>query len=766
MKKPIVAIVGNPNCGKTTLFNGLTGARQKIGNWPGVTVEKKEGIIKKGEDEIVMIDLPGIYSLSAYSEDEKIARDYILGSQADLIVNIVDAVNLERNLYLTIQLAEMGLPLLVVINRADIAEKNGIKIDVEHLSKHLSCPVIMISALKSQDVKVVADEIFALTNLPIYPSIHVNYPQPIELLIKKWAEEKLSPKLQWASRWVYLKIIEGDLDLLERSDIGIVKSKKELLKEVGDIISKLEESPDIEIADARYAFIHGIILDVIKSKGSRSRATDFLDSIALNRLFGIPIFLFIIYLLFWITIKVGNAFIDFFDIAVGTLFVELPKHLLSSAEAPLWLSVVIGDGIGTGIQTVATFIPVIFTMFFMLSILEDSGYMARAAFVMDRFMRSIGLPGKAFVPMIVGFGCSVPAVMGSRTLESKKDRFLAIFMTPFMSCGAKLPVYVLFAAAIFPANSGVIVFAIYLSGIAAAIVTGYILKTTLFQGEASHFVMELPLYNIPRPKTIFIHTWNRLKMFLLRASKVIISAVFILSLLNSTGTDGSFGNEESEKSLLAAISQKITPVFTPMGVQKDNWQASVSIFTGLFAKEAIVGTLNSLYSQEKEETSETPQSQEEAFSVMAGLSQAFYTIPQNLGEAVRGITDPLSTNILKEAEDSEKIAQEIEIDSATFERLQNYFSPIQAFAFMLFILLYFPCVAAFGAIVKEAGIRLALFQSAYLTTFAWIVATIFYQLAEGHSLFWIIIALSLMMVLVAILYILGKNDFANLKEEK
>jgi len=766
MKKPIVAIVGNPNCGKTTLFNGLTGARQKIGNWPGVTVEKKEGIIKKGEDEIVMIDLPGIYSLSAYSEDEKIARDYILGSQADLIVNIVDAVNLERNLYLTIQLAEMGLPLLVVINRADIAEKNGIKIDVEHLSKHLSCPVIMISALKSHDVKVVADEIFALTNLPIYPSIHVNYPQPIELLIKKWAEEKLSPKFQWASRWVYLKIIEGDLDLLERSDIGIVKSKKELLKEVGDIISKLEESPDIEIADARYAFIHGIILDVIKSKGSRSRATDFLDSIALNRLFGIPIFLFIIYLLFWITIKVGSAFIDFFDIAVGTLFVELPKHLLSSAEAPLWLSVVIGDGIGTGIQTVATFIPVIFTMFFMLSILEDSGYMARAAFVMDRFMRSIGLPGKAFVPMIVGFGCSVPAVMGSRTLESKKDRFLAIFMTPFMSCGAKLPVYVLFAAAIFPANSGVIVFAIYLSGIAAAIVTGYILKTTLFQGEASHFVMELPLYNIPRPKTIFIHTWNRLKMFLLRASKVIISAVFILSLLNSTGTDGSFGNEESEKSLLAAISQKITPIFVPMGIKNENWQASVSIFTGLFAKEAIVGTLNSLYSQGKENDSDPTQLQEEDFSVIAGLRQALHTIPQNLRESIKGITDPLGTDVLKETGDSEKIAQEIEIDSATLERLQSYFTPNQAFAFLLFILLYFPCVAAFGAIVKEAGIRLALFQSAYLTIFAWIVATIFYQLAEGHSLFWIIIALSLMMVLVAILYILGKNDFANLKEEK
>lgn len=764
MKKPIVAIVGNPNCGKTTLFNGLTGARQKIGNWPGVTVEKKEGIIKKGEDEIVMIDLPGIYSLSAYSEDEKIARDYILGSQADLIVNIVDAVNLERNLYLTIQLAEMGLPLLVVINRADIAEKNGIKIDVEHLSKHLSCPVIMISALKSQDVKVVADEIFALTNLPICPSIHVNYPQPIELLIKKWAEEKLSPKLQWASRWVYLKIIEGDLDLLERSDIGIVKSKKELLKEVGDIISKLEESPDIEIADARYAFIHGMVRDVIQTKGSRSKTTDLLDAVVLNRIFGMPIFLFIMYIIFWVTIKIGGAFIDFFDIAAGAFFVDFPKYLLSSFEIPQWISVVIGDGIGAGIQTVATFIPVIFIMFLMLSILEDSGYMARAAFVMDRFMRTIGLPGKAFVPMIVGFGCSVPAIMSSRTLESKKDRFLTIFMTPFMSCGAKLPVYVLFAAAIFPATSGVIVFAIYLSGIAAAIITGYVLKATLFKGEASHFVMELPLYNIPRPETIIIHTWNRLKMFLLRASKVIITAVFILTLLNSTGTDGSFGNEDSEKSLLAAISQKITPIFVPMGIKNDNWQASVSIFTGLFAKEAIVGTLNSLYSQSNEETSDSTQLQEEELSIIASLSQALYTIPQNLKEVVKGFTDPLSTDVLKETEDSEKIAQELEINSATFERLRSYFTPIQAFAFLLFILLYFPCVAAFGAIVKEAGIRLALLHSAYLTTFAWIVSTTFYQLAEGHNFIWIATSLILMFILICILYLLGRYDFAKIKE--
>jgi ferrous iron transport protein B len=419
-------------------------------------------------------------------------------------------------------------------------------------------------------------------------------------------------------------------------------------------------------------------------------------------------------------------------------------------------------------------------MFLMLSILEDSGYMARAAFVMDRFMRSIGLPGKSFVPMIVGFGCTVPAIMGSRTLDSKKDRLLTIFMSPFMSCGAKLPVYVLFAAAFFPSSSGAMVFSLYMAGIALAVVTGFILKLTLFKGEASHFVMELPLYNIPRPGAILIHTWNRLKLFLLRASKVIVTAVFILSLLNSTGTDGSFGNEDTEKSVLASIGRTITPVFEPMGVRADNWPASVSLFTGLFAKEAVVGTLNSLYGQKfksdskageaaaaesAEGTTEEPAAGEEQFSVSNGLLEAWNTIPANISGAVGALSDPLGTGVLENTSDSAAMAEEMEVDTTTFERLRTYFTVNQAYAYLLFILLYFPCVAALGAMFRETGIKLAAVESIYLTVFAWIVATLFYQISEGHSIFWIAAASVLMGLLILALYLMGKYNFANIKEE-
>jgi ferrous iron transport protein B len=785
MKTPVVAIAGNPNCGKTTLFNGLTGGKQKIGNWPGVTVEKKEGTLKHGDEEALIVDLPGIYSLSAHSEDEKVARDYLLSGDADLIVNIVDAANLERNLYLTMQLAEMGVPLLVVINRVDIAEKNKTVIDPEHLSKHLGCPVIMTSAIKNGDIKKAVDAVFAAINNPSFPSVIIRYPEPVEKLISEWGkDEKVFPGHEWAKRWLSIKLIEGERASLEKSGIQITKSSSETGEEIDKLEKQLEESLDIEIADARYAYIHGLAKDVITKKGDRSAISDRLDSIALNRILGLPIFLGIMYLIFWVAVTIGSAFIDFFDIAAATLVVELPKHLLESWGAPAWLSVVLADGVGSGLQTVVTFIPVIFSMFLMLSILEDSGYMARAAFVMDRFMRSIGLPGKSFVPMIVGFGCSVPAIMGTRTLESKKDRFLTIFITPFMSCGAKLPVYVLFAAAFFPENSGTIVFSLYIVGIVLAVITGFILKATLFKGEASHFVMELPLYNMPRPGAIMIHTWNRLKLFVLRASKVIVTAVFILALMNSTGTDGSFGNEDTEKSVLAATAKVITPVFEPMGVKADNWPASVSIFTGLFAKEAVVGTLNSLYSQKAEEpekaepvaaadSSEKKDGQpeegepaEEGFSVSKGLKEAWNTIPANLSEVTGGLSDPLGTGVLENTADSEAMAEEMEVDTTTFDRMRSYFTVKQAYAYLLFILLYFPCIAAFGAMYRETGIKLAVFQSAYLTVFAWIVATLFYQIAEGHNAVWIITASALMGALVFILHLMGRYNFGNVREEE
>jgi ferrous iron transport protein B len=781
MKKTVVAIAGNPNCGKTTLFNGLTGGKQTIGNWPGVTVEKKEGILKSDSKEAVIVDLPGIYSLSAHSEDEKVARDFLLSGEADLIINIVDAANLERNLYLTTQMAEMKVPMLLVINRADIAHKNKTVIDPEHLSKHIGCPVIMISAVKNDGVKSAVEAIFsALENLKI-PSVNIKYREPIENLLAKWRDDPaLFTGHESAKRWLSLKLIEEDRSSLEKSGIIIGKEEKEIAEELKKLEEDLDESPDIEIADARYAYIHGLSRDVITRKGDRTGISDKIDSFVLSRIMGIPFFLAVMYFMFWFTVTIGGAFIDFFDISAGTLFVELPKHLLESTGAPAWLSAVLAGGIGSGLQTVATFIPVIFSMFLMLSILEDSGYMARAAFVMDRFMRSIGLPGKSFVPMIVGFGCSVPAIMGSRTLDSKKDRLLTIFMTPFMSCGAKLPVYVLFAAAFFPSSSGAMVFSLYMAGIALAVITGFILKLTLFKGEASHFVMELPLYNVPRPGAILIHTWNRLKLFLLRASKVIVAAVFILSLLNSTGTDGSFGNEDTEKSVLASIGRTITPVFEPMGVRADNWPASVSLFTGLFAKEAVVGTLNSLYGQKFESdskageaaaaesaegTTEEPAAGEEPFSVSKGLLEAWNTIPANLSGAAGALSDPLGTGVLENTADSAAMAEEMEVHTTTFDRLRTYFTVNQAYAYLLFILLYFPCVAALGAMFRETGIKLAAVESVYLTVFAWIVATLFYQLSEGHSIFWIAAASVLMGLLILALYLMGKYNFANIKEE-
>lgn len=794
MKKTVVAIAGNPNCGKTTLFNGLTGGRQRIGNWPGVTVEKKEGTLKSGENEVLVVDLPGIYSLSAHSEDEKAARDFLLCGEVDLIINIVDAANLERNLYLTTQIAEMKVPMLVIINRADIALKNKTVIDSEHLAEHLGCPVILISAVKNDGLKIAVEAIFSSLENQKIPEVSIKYREPIENLLKRWGEdESLFTGHSSAKRWLSLKLIEEDRLSLEKSGIIIGKDDKEIAGDIKKLEDELEESPDIEIADARYAYIHGLSKDVVTRKGDRSGISDRIDSFVLSRIMGIPFFLTVMYVMFWVTVTIGGAFIDFFDISAGTLFVEFPKHLLKTAGAPAWLSAILAVGIGTGLQTIATFIPVIFSMFLMLSILEDSGYMARAAFVMDRFMRSIGLPGKSFVPMIVGFGCTVPAIMGTRTLDSKKDRLLTIFMSPFMSCGAKLPVYVLFAAAFFPASSGVMVFSLYIAGIALAVVTGFILKLTLFKGEASHFVMELPLYNIPRPGAILIHTWNRLKLFLLRASKVIITAVFILSLLNSTGTDGSFGNEDTEKSVLASIGRSITPVFEPMGVRADNWPASVSLFTGLFAKEAVVGTLNSLYgqkvvsdtktaeaaasekkSEQKEKNPaevgaegkvEEPAAAEEPFSVSKGLLEAWNTIPANLSGAAEALSDPLGTGVLENTADSAAMAEEMEVDTTTFDRLRSYFTVNQAYAFLLFILLYFPCVAALGAMFRETGIKLAAVESVYLTVFAWIVATLFYQLSEGHNILWIGSACGLMGLLIVALYIMGRYNFADIKEE-
>jgi len=621
-----IGLVGNPNSGKTTVFNALTGARQRIGNWPGVTVEKKEGELRLPDGrEVTLVDLPGIYSLSAASEDERVSLEYVLSGAADLIVNVIDATNLERNLYLTVLLLELKLPVLAVVTMMDIAHGRKIAIDLEHLGRHLGCPVVGVNTLNKGDVQMLAERIAPVSERLEAGIFEMKYPNEMEeeIAILEAGSVKTAEALGLSARWVAIKLLECD-PYVTRKAVGLNdRAPTRIPAATRRIKGVLKETPDVLFADTRYGVISGLCKDVVRRTEKGVYFTAKADRFILNRFLGIPFFLLVMYLVFWLTQTVGGAFIDFFDIAGGTVFVEGAKFLLTTLSAPGWLVALVSGGVGSGFQTMATFIPPIFFMFFCLSLLEDSGYMARAAFVMDRFMRLLGLPGKSFVPLLVGFGCSVPAIMATRTLDNRRDRFLTIFMTPFMSCGAKMPVYSLFGAAFFGERAGQMVFWIYLSGITLAILTGLLLKATLFQGEPSHFIMELPPYHLPRMKHILLHTWDRLKVFLFRAGKVIVPMVLLLGFLNSVGRDGSFGNADSKNSLLCLAGMAITPVFAPMGVEPENWPASVSIFTGLFAKEAVVGTLNSLYGQMREGSAKSEGETEDAAESVAAAEEGY-----------------------------------------------------------------------------------------------------------------------------------------------
>lgn len=762
-KTASIAVAGNPNCGKTTLFNGLTGSSQRIGNWPGVTVEKKSGTLVGSGEMVEVVDLPGIYSLDAVSEDERVARDHILDGRPDLIVNIIDASNLERNLFLTLTLIEMKVPLIIVLNMMDVVEKRKTVIDVEALSGRLGVPVLGISALQGSDaarVRVAVER--ALADPRVSPA-DIQYPEPVEKAIDLWSRKLagISADIGIDRRLLAIKLLDEDDELIDRVVGAGVLSRDEVSQALEDLEISLADTPDVAMAEAKYHFIKETVDAVRRQDDRKASATERIDRVVMSKVLGIPIFLGVIYLLFWVVTHVGGAFIDFFDLAVGTIFVDGFGALLTSFGAPVWLVSLLAGGVGAGVQTVATFVPVIFSMFFMLSLLEDSGYMARAAFVMDRFMRLIGLPGKAFVPMLVGFGCTVPAVMSTRTLENKKDRYLTVFMTPFMSCGARLPVYALFGAAFFGARSGLVVFSLYMIGIVLAILTGLLLKNTLFKGEAAPFVMELPPYHAPRMRQILRRTWMRLRVFLLRAGKVIVLAVLFLSFLNSLGTDGSFGNEDSTESVLAKISKTITPIFTPMGVEKENWPATVGLFTGLFAKEAIVGTISSLYSQMGAAEAAAADTGEELpaerFRLGAGLMDALASIPAGLAGIFGALGDPLGAGVI--GEDESVIAEEVGARAGTFSALRRYFDNdgARAYAYLLFVLIYFPCVAALGAILREIGPRFGWMAIAYLTILAWSVATLFFQIARGGSVLWSVVAVGLVAGFIPLLNLVTRR---------
>jgi ferrous iron transport protein B len=519
------------------------------------------------------------------------------------------------------------------------------------------------------------------------------------------------------------------------------------------------EEADILIADSRYGFIHAVTHDVVvKSSEARRHVSDAIDHVVLNRLLGIPIFLAMMYLMFLFTINLGGAFIDFFDILAGALFVDGLGALLARLGSPDWLTALLASGIGGGVQIVATFIPIIGFFYLFLSLLEDSGYMARAAFVMDRLMRFIGLPGKSFIPLLVGFGCNVPAIMATRTLENPRDRVLTIAMNPFMSCGARLSVYVLFAAAFFPVGGQNVVFGLYLLGIGFAVLTGLLLKSTLLKGQSAPFVLELPPYHLPTLRGVAMHTWDRLQTFILRAGRTIIMMVAVLGVLNSLGDDGSFGNQGTDRSVLSGISRTITPVFEPMGIGSDNWPATVGIFTGVFAKEAVVGTLDALYSQLAGDTQA-----QEAFDLWGKVREAFATIPPNLAQALAAYSDPLGLGKAAGSGDTATAAAEQEIAESTLGAMAQRFDGwIGAFAYLLFILLYFPCVSATAAIYRETGLGWTLFIGGWTTGLAYIAATVFYQAATfAHhpvaSLFWISGLLGLVVAVVLAMVWLGNR---------
>ncbi len=750
MKKQLtLAVVGNPNSGKTSLFNAMTGARQRVGNWPGVTVERKTGHFSHRGCDFRLVDLPGTYSLDVADEeislDERIARDYIATGEADVIVNVIDVLNLERNLYLSAQLLELGRPMLLVLNKMDAARSRGIEVDTGALQHFFGCPVIAVSSTDGEGIGALKDALCEAARTLACPRAVLHHAPEVEEAVRALrpdAEKAVAARgPSW--RWLALRLLDGDG--LARRIAGA-----EAASRADDLARQVEqatgEDMDIILADARYGFAHEAAGAVLHHRGEVPRQlSERIDRFVLNRFLGLPVFFLIMYLMFMLSINLGGAFIDFFDILGAALFVDGTGALLSHLGVPAWLTVIFANGLGGGLQVVATFIPVIGFLFLCLSVIEDSGYMARAAFVMDRLMRAIGLPGKAFVPMLIGFGCNVPAIMATRTMEFERDRLLSIMMNPFISCGARLPVYALFAAAFFPHSGQNLVFALYMIGIGAAVLTGLLMKKTLFGGQVSPFIMELPAYQIPAPASVLLRSWDRLKAFLSKAGRVIVPMVLLLNVLNAVTIDGRPAGAGSGHSLLADAGRAVTPVFAPIGIKEDNWPATVGIFSGIMAKEAVVGTLDTLYSGLARDGQDSSAPLQYSFDLSDALMSALATVPANLAAVADGWSDPFNLNSAG--------ATASATAAGTFGSMQARFDgKVGAFAYLLFILLYMPCISAVAAIYREAGRRWTLFVVGWTTILAYAVSSGFYQAATfaRHPVFSAVWLLILVLVFLGI----------------
>ena len=639
MTKLIVGLAGNPNVGKTTVFNQLTGMRQHVGNWPGKTVERAEGHFKHGSYEYDVVDLPGNYALSAHSMEEIVSRDFIVDDDSDVIVNVVDAANLERNLYLTVQMMELGANLVMALNMNDFAKKKEHIIDIPLMSELLGFPVVEINAKTKDGFEDLLNAVEKAAKNPIDSSEKLAYSNDIKGHLSELQAviEKDSNLLDVPSIWTAIKLLEKDSIVIQKVQQSSYGSK--ILVEVDKVSKHLhdvyKEGPEEVIANARYAFIEGLMAEAVKRPAvEKETTTDKIDKIVTNRILAPFIFIIIMWVMFQLTFTIGAPFQDMIDQAFGAL-----AEFVAGFIANEYLASFICDGIIGGVGGVLTFLPIIILMFLFLSILEDCGYLARAAFTLDKLMHKIvGLHGKAFIPMILGFGCGVPAIMATRTMENEGDRMLAMMLVPFMSCTARLPIYAIFIGAFFADNQGNVLLAIYLLGIVVALIVAAILKRTLFKGLSTPFVMELPTYKIPSLKGVLLHTWEKVKGFLRKAGTIILACSIVLWALSIFPLGVEYG---SAQSVLGMIGNVIAPIFAPLGF--GTWQAAVAIIAGLAAKEVVVAT----------------------FGTLAGM----------------------------EEDDEEGITSLV----------HDTFTPLSAFSFMAFTLLYTPCFAAIGAIKQETN---------------------------------------------------------------
>ncbi|MCL4386518.1 MAG: ferrous iron transport protein B [Actinobacteria bacterium] len=683
MEELKIALVGSPNSGKTTIFNNLTGSRQHVGNYPGVTVEHKSGLKKYKNHKIFFTDLPGIYSLTAYSEEEIITRDYIINEKPDIVLNIIDASNLERNLYLSTQLIELQIPLIFVFNMFDYFGKSGSHLNDSLLSKLLGGPIVFTVGNKNKGTNALLEAIINFDKKIFSKKININYSDEIENEIIKikevLAKENLSLKTLPDLRWLSVKILEEDKIVIESLKNMMIAENFQKLSAISDasithIKNIMRQSPQILIAEARYGFIKGALKESLNSrKENKELLTDKIDNILINRYLGLPIFALIIWIMFQIVFKLGDYPVNWLSYGFSKL-----ANLLNNIIPSGLLKSLLVDGIIGGVGGILVFTPKIMLLFIFIAFLEDSGYMARAAFIMDRIMHKIGLHGKSFIPMLIGFGCSIPAYMCTRTLENKKDRLITMHINTFMSCGGRLPIYILFAGIFFPKNSGNIIFSIYITGIVIAILMAKFLRVTRFKGETEPFVMELPPYRMPTLKSVSIHMWERTWLYLKKAGTIILAISVLMWFLFAFPLSDINKKADIENSYASKIGHFIAPVFKPLGF---DWRLSLASLSGIAGKEVVVSTMGTL------------------FSLTAEKSGSGQTNKTGTSGEIKSI-----------------IAQT--------------YNPLIGYTFMLFSMLYFPCIAALAVFQREAGFKEMLFQVSFTLTIAWILSFAVFQIGR------------------------------------